>query len=45
MTNRNKDMQILFSQLSEEEKDIMLLIARGMKIAQEAAEQPSRQAE
>ncbi len=39
MKNRKADMQAVFAELSEENKDIMILIAKGMKAAQEAAEE------
>lgn len=34
--NRNADMQAIFNELSEANKDIMLLVARSVKVAQEA---------
>ncbi len=39
MGNRKNDMQIIFAELSEKNKDIMLLVAKGMKAAQETAKQ------
>ena len=39
MESRNTDMQAIFSELSEKNKDIVILIARSMKLAQEVAEQ------
>ena len=39
MKNRKADMQAVFAEHSEENKDIMILIAKGMKAAQEAAEE------
>lgn len=39
MESRNTNMQAIFSELSEKNKDIVILIARSMKVAQEAAEQ------
>ena len=36
MESRNADMQVLFSELSEKNKDIVILIAKSMKVAQEA---------
>lgn len=39
MTSRRDDMQALFARLSEENKDIMLLIAKGMKAAKEETEE------
>lgn len=35
MTNRTSDMQILFNQLSEKNKDIILLVAKSVKVAQD----------
>lgn len=40
MTSRNTDMQAIFNELSESNKDIVILIARSVKVAQEVAEQP-----
>lgn len=40
MESRNTDMQAIFSELSEKNKDIVILIAKSMKLAQEVAEQP-----
>lgn len=42
MESRNADMQAIFSELSDQNKDIVILIARSMKIAQEVAEQHSK---
>ncbi len=42
MESRNTDMQAIFSELSEKNKDIIILIARSVKVAQEAAEQPHK---
>lgn len=36
MTNRKNDMHIIFAELSEKNKDIMILVAKGMKAAQES---------
>lgn len=36
------DMQAIFSALSEQNKDVVLLIAKSVKIAQEVSEQPRR---
>lgn len=41
MASRNTDMQSIFNELSEENKDIMILIARSMKVAQETGKQAS----
>lgn len=35
MKDRNEDMQTIFNELSEKNKDIVLLVAKSMKIAQE----------
>lgn len=42
MESRNTDMQAIFNELSEKNKDIIILIARSVKVAQEAAEQPCK---
>lgn len=39
MESKNTDMQTIFSELSDKNKDIVILIARSMKLAQEVAEQ------
>ena len=39
MANRKNDMQIIFAELSEKNRDILLLVAKGMKAAQESAKQ------
>ncbi len=39
MTNRNTDMRIIFDKLSEKNKDIIILIAKSMKVAQEVTDQ------
>lgn len=38
MANRKNDMQKIFSELSEKNKDILLLVAKGMKAAQESTQ-------
>ena len=38
MTRRRKDMQAVFERLSEQNKDIMILIPKGMQAAKEDAE-------
>lgn len=40
MASRNTDMQAIFSELSEKNKDIVILIAKSVKVAQEVEEQP-----
>lgn len=42
MESRNMDMQAIFSKLSEQNKDIVILIARSIKVAQDVAEQPRK---
>lgn len=41
MEGRNAEMEAIFSELSEKNKEIVILIAKSIKVAQEAAEQPS----
>lgn len=38
MASRNTDMQAIFSELSEKNKDIVILIAKSVKVAQEVEE-------
>ena len=38
MESRSTDMQAIFSELSEKNKDIVILIAKSVKIAQETSE-------
>lgn len=40
MKIKNEDMEMIFNKLSERNKDIIILIAKGMKVAQDSAEQP-----
>lgn len=42
MESRRADMQAVFNALSEQNKDRILLIAKSMQIAQEAAERSLR---
>lgn len=42
MEGKNMSMQDIFSKLSEQNKDIVILIARSIKVAQEVAEQPRK---
>ena len=42
MENRNTDMQAIFSELSEKSKDIVILIAKSVKVAQEATAEPRK---
>ncbi len=39
MTSKNTDMQAIFSELSERNKDIVILIAKSVKVAQEVTAQ------
>lgn len=39
MASKNTDMQAIFSELSEKNKDIVILIAKSVKVAQEVTEQ------
>lgn len=39
MENKNADMQAIFSKLSEHNKDILILMAKSIKIAQETGKQ------
>ncbi len=38
--NRGSDMLMIFNALSEQNKDIVLLIAKSVQVAQEAVKQP-----
>lgn len=38
MINRNTDMQVIFDELSEKNKDIIILVAKSIKVAQEESE-------
>ena len=38
--NRGSDMLMIFNELSEQNKDIVLLIAKSVQVAQEAVKQP-----
>lgn len=40
MKSKKTDMQLIFSKLSEKNKDILILVAKSMKIAQETSEPP-----
>lgn len=39
MKSKRADMQAIFNKLSEKNKDILILLARSMKVAQETTEQ------
>lgn len=43
MKSKKTDMQAIFSKLSEKNKDILILIAKSMKVAQETSDQPCKQ--
>ncbi len=38
MASKSTDMQAVFNELSEKNKDIVMLVAKGIKIAQEVSE-------
>lgn len=40
MTSKSTDMQAIFSELSEKNKDIVILVAKSVKVAQEVTDQP-----
>lgn len=42
MESRNTDMQAIFSKLSEKNKDIVILVAKSVKVAQDATAQPRK---
>ena len=42
MASRSSDMQAIFSELSEKNKDIVILIAKSVKVAQETSEKPRK---
>lgn len=42
MTSRNTDMQAIFSKLSEKNKDIVILVAKSVKVAQDATAEPRK---
>lgn len=44
MKSKKTDMQAIFSKLSEKNKDILILVAKSMKVAQEATEPPRKRA-
>ena len=39
MTSRKAEMEAIFSELSEMNKDIVILVAKSIKVAQETVEQ------
>lgn len=45
MKSRNIDMQAIFSELSEKNKDMVILIAKSVKFVQETNEQSSKSKE
>lgn len=42
MASRNTDMQAIFSKLSEKNKDIVILVAKSVKVAQDATAEPRK---
>ena len=42
MADRKTDMQTIFAELSEKNKDIVILIAKSVKVAQEATAEPRK---
>lgn len=42
MTSKSTDMQAIFSELSEKNKDIVILVAKSVKVAQEVTDQPCK---
>lgn len=42
MSDRNTDMENIFNALSERNKDIVILVAKSVKVAQEVAEQSTK---
>lgn len=39
MKSEKADMETIFNQLSDQNKDILILVAKGMKLAQETADE------
>lgn len=42
MTSKHSDMQNIFSKLSEKNKDIAILIAKSIEVAQNVSPQPHK---
>ena len=42
MESRSTQMQILFNGLTEKNQEIMILVARSIQVAQEAAKEPRK---
>lgn len=42
MASKNTDMQAIFSKLSEKNKDIVILVAKSVKVAQDTTVEPSK---
>lgn len=42
MEGRSADMQAIFSKLSEKNKDIVILVAKSVKVAQDTTGQPRK---
>lgn len=45
MTSRSTDMQAIFSKLSEKNKDIVILVAKSVEVAQDTTMQSHKQPE
>ena len=43
MTSKNTDMEILFNKLSEKNKDIVILVAKSIKVAQDTGDQSRKE--
>ena len=44
MESKRVDMQAIFNKLSERNKDILILVAKSMKVAQETSEESCKKA-
>lgn len=42
MKRKNAEMQAIFQELSEKNKDLVILVAKSIKVAQDAAEAPEK---
>ncbi len=42
MASKSTDMQAIFSELSESNKDIIILLAKGMRIAEHTTKKPRK---
>lgn len=43
MANKNNDIQSIFNKLSEQNKDILILVATSVKVAQDINEQNTKE--